>query len=105
MAPQTPRPALSRAPDADLHPVSGRPLPTQVPGGVKEGKGKSKVKSLKPGKGATAADAITGPPKDKYVDLGARVPKSVRKRLRAEAKSQDVGVDDLLTRILDAYLP
>lgn len=105
MAPQTPRPALSRAPDADLHPVSGRPLPTQVPGGVKEGKGKSKVKSLKPGKGATAADAITGPPKDKYVDLGARVPKSVRKRLRAEAKSQSVGVDDLLARILDAYLP
>jgi len=105
MAPQTPRPALSRAPDADLHPVSGRPLPTQVPGGVKEGKGKSKIKSLKPGKGATAADAITGPPKDKYVDLGARVPKSVRKRLRAEAKSQSVGVDDLLARILDAYLP
>ena len=105
MAPQTPRPALSRAPDADLHPVSGRPLPTQVPGGVKEGKGKSKIKSLKPGKGATAADAITGPPKDKYVDLGARVPKSVRKRLRAEAKSQSVGVDDLLARTLDAYLP
>ena len=110
MAPQTPRPALSRAPDADLHPVSGRPLPTQVPGGVKGGKGKSKAhvvktKSLKPGKGATAADAITGPPKDKYVDLGARVPKSVRKRLRAEAKAQGVAVDDLLTRILDAYLP
>ena len=110
MAPQTPRPALSRAPDADLHPVSGRPLPTQVPGGVKGGKVKSKAhvvktKSLKPGKGATAADAITGPPKDKYVDLGARVPKSVRKRLRAQAASQGVAVDDLLTRILDAYLP
>ena len=58
MAPQTPRPALSRAPDANLHPVSGRPLPTQVPGGVKKGTGKSeapavKAKSLKPGKGAT----------------------------------------------------
>ena len=105
MAPQTPRPALSRAPDADLHPVSGRPLPTAVPGGVKEGKGKSKAKSLKPGKGASAADAITGPPKDKYVDLGARVPKSVRKRLRAEAKAQGVAPDDLLARILDAYLP
>lgn len=103
MAPQTPRPALSRAPDADLHPVSGRPLPAPVPGGVKEGKGKTK--SLKPGKGATAADAITGPPKDKYVDLGARVPKSVRKRLRAEAKAQGVAADDLLSRILDAYLP
>lgn len=107
MAPQTPRPALTRAPDADLHPVSGRPLPAPVPGGVKEGKGgsKPKTKSLKPGKGATAADAITGPPKDKYVDLGARVPKSVRKRLRAEAKAQGVAADDLLTRILDAYLP
>jgi hypothetical protein len=103
MASQTPRPALSRAADADLHPVSGRPLPAPVPGGVKEGKGKSK--SLKPGKGATSADALTGPPKDKYVDLGARVPKSVRKRLRAEAKAQGVAADDLLSRILDAYLP
>jgi hypothetical protein len=102
-----PKPALGRAPDADLHPVSGRPLPSPVPGGVKEGKAKDKPKSksLKPGKGATAADAITGPAKDKYVDLGARVPKSVRKRLRNEAKAQGVAADDLVTRILDAYLP
>ena len=103
MSQQKPKPALSRAPDADLHPVSGRPLPAPVPGGVKEGKSKSK--SLKPGKGATAADAITGPPKDKYVDLAVRVPKSVRKRLRAEAKTQGVEPDDLVARILDAYLP
>lgn len=103
MNPQKPRPALGRAPDADLHPVSGRPLPGRVPGGAKAGKTKSK--SLKPGKGGTAADAITGPAKDKYVDLGARVPKSVRKRLRAEAKAQGVATDDLLSRILDAYLP
>jgi hypothetical protein len=105
MAPQTPRPALSRAPDAELHPVSGRPLPAPVPGGVKESKEKSKAKSLKAGKGATSADAITGPAKDKYVDLGARVPKSVRKRLRAEAKAQELAPDELLSRILDAYLP
>lgn len=104
MSQQKPKPALSRAPDADLHPVSGRPLPG-LPGGVKSGKGKGKSKSLKPGKGATAADAITGPPKDKYVDLGARVPKSVRKRLRAESKAQGVTDDELVARILDAYLP
>jgi hypothetical protein len=103
MSPQQPKPALARAADADLHPVSGRPLPSAVPGGVKQGKGKSK--SLKAGKGATAADAITGPAKDKYVDLAARVPKSVRKRLRAEAKAQAVTADDLVARILDAYLP
>lgn len=102
MSQQKPRPALGRAPDAELHPVSGRPLPTS-PGAVKEGK--AKAKGLKPGKGATAADAITGPAKDKYVDLGVRVPKSVRKRLRNEAKSHDVPIDELVTRILDAYLP
>ncbi|MFZ8982320.1 MAG: hypothetical protein ACO21N_10755 [Candidatus Nanopelagicales bacterium] len=105
MSQQKPKPALSRAPDADLHPVSGRPLPAAIPGGVKDGEGKSKAKSLKPGKGASAADAITGPSKDKYVDLGSRVPKSVRKRLRAEAKAQGITVDDLVARILDAYLP
>ena len=105
MSQQKPKPALSRAPDANLHPVSGRPLPAAIPGGVKDGEGKSKAKSLKPGKGASAADAITGQSKDKYVDLGSRVPKSVRKRLRAEAKAQGVTVDDLVARILDAYLP
>lgn len=98
MAPQTPKPALSRAPDADLHPVSGRPLPAPVPGGVKEGKAKSK--SLKAGKGATAADAITGPAKDKYVDLAVRVPKSLRKRLRAQAKAESTTPDELVTRYL-----
>ena len=61
MSQQKPKPALSRAPDADLHPVSGRPLPAAIPGGVKDGEGKSKAKSLKPGTGASAADAITGP--------------------------------------------
>lgn len=104
MSQQKPKPALSRAPDADLHPVSGRPLPAAIPGGVSDAEGKPKAKSLKPGKGASAADAITGPAKDKYVDLGSRVPKSVRKRLRAEAKAQGVTVDDLVARILDAYL-
>lgn len=92
MEPTKPRPALSKAPDAGLHPVSGRPLESGAPG--KRGKG------LKPGKGATAADAITGPAKDKYVDLGVRVPKSVRKRLRSQAKAEGVTPDDLVSRLL-----
>ena len=109
MAPQKPKPALTRAPDADLHPVSGRPLPGSAAGkGSKGGGAKESAregKGLKPGKGATAADAITGPAKDKYVDLGVRVPKSVRKRLRAKAKAEGVEPDELVSRILDAYLP
>jgi hypothetical protein len=92
MESMTPRPALSKAPDAGLHPVSGRPIESDLPG--------KRSKGLKPGKGATAADAITGPAKDKYVDLGVRVPKSVRKRLRSQAKSEGVTPDDLVSRIL-----
>jgi len=105
MAPQKPKPALTRAPDADLHPVSGRPLLGGGTGKGSNGAGAKEGKGLKPGKGATAADAITGPAKDKYVDLGVRVPKSVRKRLRAKAKAEGVEPDDLVARILDGYLP
>ena len=96
MVSTTPRPALGKAPDAGLHPVSGRPLGSGSPG--------HGGKSLKAGKGATAADAITGPAKDKYVDLGVRVPKSVRKRLRAQAKATGVTPDDLVSRLLASAL-
>ena len=89
-----PRPALSKAPDASLHPVSGRPAADRVPTG-RERRG---------GKG-TAADAITGSIKDKYVDLGVRVPKSVRKRLRQEAKARGISPDELATALLAAALP
>lgn len=94
MAKPDPRPALTKAPDAGLHPVSGRPAPAErrATGDLRSKKG-------------TAADAITGTVKDKYVDLGVRVPKSVRKRLRAEAKARGMSPDDLATVLLAAALP
>jgi hypothetical protein len=98
-APPAPRPALSRAPDADVHPVTGRIAPSpepRTPAG----------KSFKPvGGGPTTADAIMGAAGDKLVDLGVRVPKSVRKKLRQQAKARGVSVDDLVASILTAALP
>lgn len=91
-----PRPALRRAVDADVHPVTGRSAPAPTPSG----------KTFAPTKGGpTTADALMGPAKDKLVDLGVRVPKSVRKRLRQQAKARGVSVDDLVASILSAALP
>ena len=64
-SPPPPRPALSRAADAEVHPVTGRtaPLPTTSGRGFKPAKG-----------GPTTADALMGSAGDKLVDLGVRVP-------------------------------
>lgn len=94
-----PRPALSRAADADVHPVTGRIAPSIAAGG-------SAGRSFKPAKGGpTTADSIMGSAGDKLVDLGVRVPKSVRKKLRQQAKARGMSLDDLAASILAAALP
>jgi hypothetical protein len=94
-----PRPALSRAADADVHPVTGRTA-------VSLGAGRSAGRSFKPTKGGpTTADSIMGAAGDKLVDLGVRVPKSVRKKLRQQAKARGVSIDELVANILTAALP
>ncbi len=95
-----PRPALAKAPDSDLHPVSGQPVPQPSPPPAAQG-GKRKGSLAR---GGATSDSLLGPPKDKLVDLGVRVPKSVRKRLRAEAKARQVSPDDIVAMILDAAL-
>ena len=113
----TPEP-LAKAPDADVHPVTGPavpppaaatgPAPTPPPAAPAEPEpaaadGKAKRKSLKR-KGKATSDALLGAPKDKLVDLDVRVPKSVRKRLRSEAKERGLSPDAIVTAILDAAL-
>ncbi|MFM8239942.1 MAG: hypothetical protein ACKOAW_06465 [Actinomycetota bacterium] len=114
----TPEP-LAKAPDADVHPVTGpavppppaagAPAPTPAapvppaPAQPAPADGKGKRKSLKR-KGKATSDALLGAPKDKLVDLDVRVPKSVRKRLRAEANARGLSPDAIVAAILDAAL-
>ena len=91
-----PRPALSRAVDADVHPVTGR-----VP--LAQTSGSSSTRGFKPTRGGpTTSDALLGNASDKLVDLGVRVPKSLRKRLRQQAKARRVSVDELTAAIIAA---
>jgi hypothetical protein len=79
------RPELRKAGDADLHPSTPQ-------GAVDE------PSLLR--RGMNAADSVGGPDRDKLVDLGVRIPKSLRKVVRAEAKRRGITVDELVAETL-----
>ena len=79
------RPALRKAGDTDLHP--------STPPTTNEDSSLLRV-------GATTADAIGMPDKDKLVDLGVQVPKSLRKSVRQEAKRRGMTVDEVVAEAL-----
>ena len=79
------RPSLRKAGDADIHP--------SAPGRVAD-----EPSLLR--RGATTADSIGSPDKDKLVDLGVRVPKSLRKSVRAEATRRGLTVDGVVAEAL-----
>lgn len=78
-------PGLRKAPDAHLHPSTPTAEPTE---------------STLLRKGTNASDSVGGPDRDKLVDLGAKVPKSLRKVVRAEAKRRGMSVDELVAEAL-----
>jgi hypothetical protein len=79
------RPGLRKAGDADVHP-STPPLTTDD------------VPLLRVG--ATTADAIGMPDKDKLVDLDVQIPKSLRKSVRQEAKRRGISPDHVVAEAL-----
>lgn len=87
-----PRPALRKAPDSDLHPVSGKKLPA--------------ANSLRPviGIGGRTSDTLTSPGKVKKVDLGAKVDKRLRKAAREAAKKDGTSIDRIVSEALIDYL-
>ncbi len=84
------REGLRKAPDADLHPST--PLG-----------GPSEPSLLR--RGATTADSVGAPDRDKAVKLEVAVPKSLRKAVRAEAKRRGISVDDLVAEALRNRAP
>lgn len=72
----TPRPALRKAPDADVHPTT-HIAPSSTGDSILEGK---------------------------KVSLEVRVPKKLRKQLRSAAKDADSTVDDIVTAAIASEL-
>jgi hypothetical protein len=79
------RPALRKAGDADLHPSTPQEAAAE-PSFLR--------------RGLTTADSVGMPDRDKLVDLGVQVPKSLRKSVRAEAQRRGMTVDQLVAEAL-----
>jgi hypothetical protein len=79
------RTALRKAGDADLHP-STPTHPADEPSLLR--------------RGATTADSIGSPDRDRLVDLGVQVPKSLRKSIRSEATRRGMSVDAVVAQAL-----
>lgn len=77
------RPTLRKADDAGVHPAT--PMEPESP-------------FLR--RGSTTADAIGAPDKDRLVDLRVRIPKSLRKSVRAESYRRGVSVDEIVAEAL-----
>ncbi len=79
------RPQLRKAGDADLHPsapVEATDQPARL------------------ARGASTADSVGAPDKDTLVTLKVKVPKSLRKAVRAEAERRGVSVDHIVADAL-----
>jgi hypothetical protein len=83
------RPTLRKAGDSDVHPSTPPDQPEE-----------SSLLRV----GATTADAVGMPDKNKMVDLGVQVPKSLRKSVRQEAGRRGMTVDQVVAEALRARL-
>ena len=92
-----PRPALRKAPDADVHPVAAVPaVPTPRPAG------------LRPvvGIGGRTSDTLVAKPakKVKRATLEVKVPKSLLKDAKQAAKARKEGLEDVVEAALREYV-
>jgi hypothetical protein len=106
-----PRPALRKAPN-EGHPAAIEE-PTAKKAAPKQEAAKKRAAKSKLGTGSTS-DTLRGKGKkakkstlrdSEVVDVTVALPRSLRKRLRAEAKAADISVDEYLATLLDSTLP
>jgi len=77
------RPALRKAGDSDVHPTAPA------------------VDDIRFGRiGMSTGDSVGMPDKDKLVDLDVKIPKSLRKTVKAEAERRGITVDDVVAEAL-----
>lgn len=93
-----PRPALRKAPDADVHPVAPVPPPPAAP--VRP--------ELRPvvGIGGRTSDTLVArtPKKAKRTTLEVKVPKALVKSVKREVRVRGDSLDDVVSAALQSYL-
>ncbi len=94
-----PRPALRKAPDSDVHPVSAAPVVAVVA---------PRPAELRPvvGIGGRTSDTLVKrtPKKVKKSDLTVKVPKTVLKDAKNAAKARGDSLDDVVASALKTYV-
>ena len=80
----TPRPVLRKSLDSSTHPVldDANPEPKHI--------------GHESARFGNASDSVKRSRKDKPVEMSITIPKSLRKKLKAEAKNQRITVDELI---------
>lgn len=92
-----PRPALRKAPDADVHPVAVVPAAVPPP----------RPPQLRPvvGIGGRTSDTLVKPSKKvKRTSLEVKVPKTLVKSAKQVAKARGDSLDDVVTTALQGYV-
>jgi hypothetical protein len=94
----TPRPALRKAPDADVHPITANITGDSSPGEHKE---RRKGKSLKAKRGKSSSDTLRVAKSKKHRDekpvaVTITVTKAQRKELKREAKARGISIEQLI---------
>jgi hypothetical protein len=80
----TPRPALRKSGDSSVHPV------------LENGSSEPKPIGQEGAKFGNVSDSVKPSRKDRLVEVSFTIPKSLRKKLKAEAKNQGVTIDELV---------
>lgn len=98
------RPALRKSVDAALHPaLAGRvaPIPAAKPSDDTHGARLQKAAAPpRKGKRGANSDVLRPTKSDPAVKLTVEIPKSLRKRLRAQAKAEGVEVEQYAARLI-----
>ncbi len=80
----TPRPALRKSGDSTVHPV----LETRSSQPKRMGQDATQF--------GNSSDSVKQPRKEKLVEVSIVIPKSLRKKLKSEAKNQGITIDELI---------
>ena len=87
----TPRPSLRKAGDSSVHPVS------------ETGSSEPRRMGQDANSFGNVSDSVKRPRREKLVEVSIAIPKSLRKKLKSDAKAQGISINELIALRLNDY--